>query len=452
MPSACIRDASHAGTRPPWRGKSANPERFMTKIVSDGNDGIQLALLTIMAGTTDDVVISGGGPSGLLAAIILARAGVRVRVLERATFPRDKLCGDTLNPGAIAALERHLDLTSLRPLSLPLDGMMLSGPGGVSVRGVYPPGVIGRALVRRDFDGWLAVQATAAGVAIEENCAVTAPLLRDGAVIGVRARDRHGRARDQHARLTLAADGRCSPLATRLGLRRVPHSPRRWAVGAYFEAVSGVATVGEMHIRPGRYLGLAPTPGGLTNVCFVTSPGRETGWRDPLSRLRAMIESDACLAARFAGARAVTAAAVLGPLAVNVPVPGAPGLLLTGDAAGFIDPMTGDGLRFALEGAELAAGVAFDVLTGEIPSAAAAAELGRRRQVRFARKWRFDRAVRRLVESRRGLSAAGRVAERWPSLLTTIIRYGGDCGVAASAPASATGGRQPRVAPAAGGA
>ena len=61
----------------------------------------------------DDVVIAGGGPAGALAALILARAGAKVRVFERARFPRHKLCGDTLNPGALAVLARHLDTAAL---------------------------------------------------------------------------------------------------------------------------------------------------------------------------------------------------------------------------------------------------------------------------------------------------------------------------------------------------
>ena len=81
------------------------------------------------------------------------------------------------------------------------------------------------------------------------------------------------------------------------------------------------------------------------------------GWRDPAALLREALTSDPLLAPRFARARAVGAPAVLGPMAVDVSRPGVAGLLLAGDAAGFIDPMTGDGLRYALVGAELAAAV-----------------------------------------------------------------------------------------------
>ena len=61
----------------------------------------------------DDVAIAGAGPAGALAAIILAKAGMRVRLFDRARFPRHKLCGDTLNPGALGVLQRHVDVSSL---------------------------------------------------------------------------------------------------------------------------------------------------------------------------------------------------------------------------------------------------------------------------------------------------------------------------------------------------
>ena len=84
------------------------------------------------------------------------------------------------------------------------------------------------------------------------------------------------------------------------------------------------------------------------------------------------------------------------------------GLLLAGDAAGFIDPMTGDGMRLALAGAELAAEVADAVLRGELDAAAAPAVLARRRRAAFAGKWRFNRARARPGRQPRGARRGGR--------------------------------------------
>ena len=81
---------------------------------------------------TSDVVIVGAGPAGACAGIVLARAGVRVRLLDRATFPRDKLCGDTVNPGTLALLRRLGVSACIDERGLPVDGMRLTGENGVA--------------------------------------------------------------------------------------------------------------------------------------------------------------------------------------------------------------------------------------------------------------------------------------------------------------------------------
>ena len=112
---------------------------------------------------------------------------------------------------------------------------------------------------------------------------------------------------------------------------------------------------------------------------------------------------------------------------VDVPSPGVPGLLLAGDAAGFIDPMTGDGLRLALDGAELAAAVAMDVLNGRATHTRAVSRLARERRSAFDRKWRFNRSLRALVSSGSMVAGAAVAARMLPSAFEAIIRYAGDC-------------------------
>ena len=166
---------------------------------------------------------------------------------------------------------------------------------------------------------------------------------------GVRIRMPDGRADRVTARWTIAADGRRSPLALALGLIGHPIRPRRWAIGTYAEGVEGLEAFGEMHIRAGHYIGVAPAEGGLANLCLVTS-SRE-GMHDPAARLWQAIAGDPLLAGRCARARQAAPVVTMGPLAVDARAAGVPGLLLAGDAAGFVDPMTGDGLHLALRGA-----------------------------------------------------------------------------------------------------
>jgi flavin-dependent dehydrogenase len=375
----------------------------------------------------DDVAIAGAGPAGALAAIILATAGIRVRLFDRARFPRPKLCGDTLNPGALDVLRRHVDVAPLIQHSDPIDGMLLTGPGGVRVRATYGRGLAGRAVTREVLDEWLVARAIAAGASLEENALVKEAAMAGGRVAGLRLGTAASLA-THPARIVIAADGRRSALAIGRGLSRQPPQPRRWAVGSYFTDVDGLSTLGEMHVRRGHYIGVAPVPGGLTNACLVVphTPG-DAPLDAPADLLARYLRHDPELAPRFARARAVTAPSVLGPMAIDARSAGEPGLLLAGDAAGFIDPMTGDGLHFALAGAELAAAVALDVLAGRTPVDRAHLHLAAKRNAAFRAKWRFNRALRWLVASPRGVSAAAVTASVAPALFEGVIRYAGDC-------------------------
>jgi menaquinone-9 beta-reductase len=371
-----------------------------------------------------DVVIAGAGPAGSVAATLLARAGARVLVVDRARFPRPKLCGDSMNPGAVAIL-RRLDLAMTADAGLPIGGMLVTSPR-VAVDGTYP-GLDGRCISRQALDAALVRAAVAAGADLGEGVLVEGPLIDGpGRVAGVRVR-LDGRRCEVRARLVIAADGRHSRVARALGLLHTTRGPQRWAVGAYFEQVAGLRARGEMHVRVGHYIGVAPLPGGLANACVVTA-NRE--WlADPAALLTRVLRTDVRLMSRFADARAVTPPVCLGPLRVEASAAGVPGLLLAGDAAGFIDPMTGDGLRFAFEGAALAAAYALDALAHGNDDAHARLAAARRRA--FAGKWRFNRAMRALVSSPAAVSAAGLGAALAPGLLRHVIRHAGDVARAA---------------------
>ena len=373
-----------------------------------------------------DVVICGAGPAGAVAATVLARAGARVLVLDRARFPREKLCGDTLNPGALAVLIR-LGLDGAAAGSLELDGMIVTGGSGVRVEGRYD-GLHGRALARRELDAALASAAAAAGAGMEERVLVQEPIVdASGGTPVVRGVVIHGRAGGSirvPASIVIAADGRYSRVARALGLSKCAPRPRRWAIGGYFQDVGEMTSFGEMHVRAGHYIGVAPLPGGLTNACVVTP---QPSGRSMNELLMSALRSDPLLHDRFARARMVGDAICLGPLAVDCNCAGMPGLLLAGDAAGFVDPMTGDGLRFAFRGGELAALEALRALEhGAEGVAAAHVRLLEARRREFARKVRFNRRLRSFVAYPGAVRAAAYGAVVAPAVLQRVIRYAGD--------------------------
>jgi flavin-dependent dehydrogenase len=394
----------------------------------------------------NDVLIVGAGPAGAIAGLVLARAGARVRLIDRATFPRDKLCGDTLNPGTLARLQALGIGDAVADRGLRVDGMVVTGEHGVAIEGRYPGGLSGRALLRRDLDWLLLEHALRAGCELDAGVAVREALVTDGqgcpsvsgALVG-----HNGSTRDIRARVTIAADGRRSAIAFGLGLARHPERPRRWAIGAYFEGVQPRSTaLGEMHIRRGRYIGVAPVPGGATNVCLVKPSGpADADLRNPAALLMRELARDPMLRERFAGARLIDPPVVLGPLAVDVSPAHLQGLLLAGDAAGFVDPMTGDGLRFAIRGGELAAHAALVAL--EHGWSGVHAQLAEQRRREFGGKWRFNRALRTLVASPGIVGAAAIGARFAPGVMRAVIARAGDCNVVCDH--SACGHAEPRT-------
>jgi flavin-dependent dehydrogenase len=376
-----------------------------------------------------DVIVAGAGPAGAVAAMMLARAGARVRLFDRVRFPRAKLCGDTLNPGAMRVLASHVSTAVIDERARPLEGMLLTGPYA-EVMGTYPRGLWARALPRRELDNLLLEQALAAGAEFDDNVVVAAPGVdaSRGVVRGVVVKTPDGRRHEHRARLVIAADGRESRLARAAGLAQFAASPRRWAIGGYFDGVADLSNRGEMHVRDDHYIGVAPMPDGLANACLVLAPDVRRGdWSNPGALLTRALRSDARLGERFARARLVAPPHMLGPMAVDARSAGVPGMLLAGDAAGFIDPMTGDGLRFALVGASLAAAVAGDVLAGTLDPAGAVAVLGRRRRVAFAAKYRFNRTIRALVSRPSAILTAEAAARVVPWFFRRVIQYAGDC-------------------------
>lgn len=372
-----------------------------------------------------DVIVAGAGPAGAIAALVLARAGARVLILDRSTFPRDKLCGDTINPGAVRFL-RDLGYAG-GPLTsgYRLRGMCVTGPTA-SVTSRYEADAAGISVRRRDLDEWLLDAAIQAGVRFEPRTIVRGPLFDDanGQVRGV-VLSTQGRSADVRmpALMVIAADGRRSVLARLADLRAPAARIRRWAFGTYATGVAGMSDLGEMHIRAGSYCGLAPLDPDLVNICVVTTPA--PGTRDAMHAIREVVARDPALSKRLACASFEGPSKVLGPLAADVRAVGVPGLLLAGDAAGFVDPMTGDGIHLAMQGAQLAALEALRAMeTGQFRDAVTRLAQARRRQ--FGSKLQFNRMLRGLVQAPSLVDLASRAARIAPSVLHRAVQYAGD--------------------------
>ena len=308
-----------------------------------------------------DVLIAGAGPAGAATALRLARAGVRVMVVDRASFPRDKICSEYSSPEGVRHLAQLGLLESLeRQGGHRIRGTSVAAPGGSRLTGLFaraghaPFRDTGLSISRRLLDATLVDGARRAGADVVERTAVRGVLIERGAVQGLAVMDPEGAVREIRARITIGADGLHSLVAGSIGERRPP-TLRRFGFAAHLAGVAGLRDTAEMHVSAAGYVGLNPLGGGLANVALVVPAERAARARGgPGEFFFEELERFPGVAGRVARTALVREVLVTGPFAVWSRRVTAPGALLVGDAADFFDPFTGEGICAALRGAAAA--------------------------------------------------------------------------------------------------
>jgi geranylgeranyl reductase family protein len=358
--------------------------------------------------TDVDVLVIGAGPGGAAAAHHLARHGVDVLAVDKARFPREKVCGDGLTPRGVRAIQR-MGVDATEPGFVRIEGLRVYGPTVVldlpwpRLRSLPDFGVV---RTRHDLDHLLVQRAVKAGATVWEGTEALGPVVDDGWVVGARVQ-RHGEEPETvRARYVLASDGAASRFAQKAGVRRDPDRPLGVAARRYYRSPRPQGNWFESWfdlwengvILPG-YGWIFPVGDGILNVgaglLNTTSFFKDISPRRMLEVFRRSLPEEWEIVEDGAAGDILSGPLPMGmnrrPLAM-------PGLLLVGDAGGLVNPFTGEGIAYAIESAEVAAELVHDALASGRPGLAHVYPVELKR--RYGRYFTVGRAFARAIGNR----------------------------------------------------
>lgn len=362
------------------------------------------------------VIVVGAGPAGSVLAGLLAQQGVETLLLDKATFPREKTCGDYLSPGTVRLLDQLDLLDAVRSSGARrLSGMTVASPDGTTFTAEFPAitGTNGSppfalSIPRVLLDSLLLQWARGFGVRCVEGLRVTDLIWANGQVRGVTGIGSNGPVSYQ-GQVVVGADGRESVVARRLGLHRPYPALRRMALVAYYEGICELTDHGMIVVGDRSYCILNRIGERLINVSIVVDQGIVQNWKGQLDELfEGTLLAFPCALRALRDTRRQGPVRCLGPLAFRTTSSVAAGTLLIGDAAGFYDPFTGEGVGHALYTARIAARA--------IVSALAAAD----GNFRGAPLEQFDTEQRQALTGRQRLGAALQVIIRRPRAANAV--------------------------------
>jgi flavin-dependent dehydrogenase len=366
-----------------------------------------------------DIAVIGAGVSGSTAASLLAQRGLRVILLEKGSYPRQKVCGEFLSPDAVGVLSRVGVWPQIEAYHPPcIDGFTLSASGRETRHQLSSPGYgVSRWLLDQTL--WAHAQET--GVMTQDHCTVRQV---DGDVhqgFCVTVQHRGAPAPPIRARALLCAAGRqWQPQGQ---ITRPVGRERAHFVGfkAHFQGVCLDRHV-ELHTIRHGYCGMVEVTGGLTNICcWMQARALRHAGGTPYRVLNSAVAENAALCARLQGAERVGASWITTSFISGRPVaPVASGIWNIGDCAAMVAPLTGDGMGMGLRAAELAATMIQAVFRQEDSWDQATVRYARRWQREFLPRLRWGRRLEAALIQPRLAALACVTLHCMPSLMDRI--------------------------------
>lgn len=369
-----------------------------------------------------DVVIVGAGPGGSTAAYYLAQAGLDVLLLDKFDFPRDKTCGDGLMPSALNVLADMGLLADLGRVSCRVEQLDVYAPNGQVTTATLPDYAL--VVPRLVLDHALCERAVTKGANFEGKVKVTAVNGEDEAVV-VKGR-REGRSFEARARVAIMATGASTGLLRRAGI--LTQDPRRMMVAAraYFEGLTGLNDRLRFYFDgvplPG-YGWVFPLPEAKANIGAGIF---RTGWRaarsaaPPMAVFEQFIQTPPLRALLAQGWQVGPVKSY--PLRIDFGMAPTYGdrLLLVGEAAGLVNPLTGEGIDYALESGKIAAAYLLEQFEGGGFSSQHLAGYDRRLRARFQSLFRFCYGMQHFLR-RPMLNRLVKAANRHPDLKRLLV-------------------------------
>ena len=350
-----------------------------------------------------DVIVIGGGPAGCSAAIGLSRLGYNVVLCDQAKFPRDKVCGEFISPAADPILDRLGILSRIETLNPKrLKGVSISSFEGKEFSIDYPfqPGLAERptslSVSRYELDSLFVEEAKRAGVEVREQYKVTEFLFEDDCVIGARGWDGSKTSFSIHAPLVIDAGGRNALSLKKFHLKEEPVGAVKIAMAAHWEGAQIADDYCYMHVSDPGYTGISNVGRDRANVVLVVDRHSMNGENPDKFYLDTVMKNSQRYKI-LRNAKCLESVRTVESLAFSVKSLPCGGLLMVGDAMGFIDPFTGEGIYLSLRSSEIAVEVAVKALENFNFSRDALNIYEVRRKKEFDKKFLLSRILQKLI-------------------------------------------------------